>query len=71
MNIIVTTAVDVKLSSSSTSSLVAYQAEDIHAILTLSQSSISHSGIYFSPRETVKSSMYNQDTHAYTTSLSP
>ena len=70
MNIIVTTAVGVKLSSSLTSSLVAYQAEDIHAILTLSQSSISHSGIYFSPRKTVKSSMYYQYTHAYTTSLS-
>ena len=36
MNIIVTTAVGVKLSSSSTSSLVAYQAENIHAILSLS-----------------------------------
>ena len=71
MNIIVTAAVDVKLSSSSTSSPVAYQAENIHAILTLSQSSISHSGIYFSQKRlsrflcTIKTLMHTLHHYLY------
>ena len=71
MNIIVTTAVDVKLSSSSTSSLVAYQAEGIYAILTFSQSSISHSGIYFSQKRlsrllcTIKTLMHTLHHYLY------
>ena len=63
MKIIVTTAVDVKLSSSSTSSLVAYQDEDIHAIF---HSQVSHIQAYTFLQERLSSLLCTTKTLMHT-----